>query len=612
MRKSVAGPLGLAAIFFSFAAAGAEFGDVIVTANRVAEPLASTLAATTVITRADIEARQARSMEDLLQGVGGMSIGNSGGPGKLTSFFVRGADADHLLVLVDGVRIGSATAGTAALQNLPVELIERIEFVRGPRSSLYGSEAIGGVLQIFTRRAAHGGLAPEFALTGGSQRTRQAYASLAGGDEHAWFNVQGSADRTRGIDACRGSSSEFAGCFIEEPDMDGYRYRSGSLRAGGRVMDGLAIDGSFLRAASRVEFDGSFTNRSRLLQQVTGVTATQQLGARGVLQLRAGRAWDRSDDYLDQAFMGRFATRRDTTSLQWDLPMASGQRLALGVDHQRDRVSGDTDYVRDSRRNDALFVQYTADAGAWRGEFSVRGDDNQQFGRHATGGAALAYRFSPQLQVLAQMGTGFKAPTFNDLYYPFFGTPTLDPERSRSVELALRGAAEAQALRWRVSLFQTRFRDLIGLDASFLPANIDAARVRGIEAATSFDWQGFVVQSGLTLQDAEDRSSGPSRGNRLARRPELSGHLDLSRRIGVALVGARWVGEGDRMDNAANTRRVAGYGTLDLRAEMPLAGNWRLQARLANLLDHRYETVAFYNQPGRTAFLTLRHSEGVR
>jgi vitamin B12 transporter len=395
-----------------------------------------------------------------------------------------------------------------------------------------------------------------------------------------------------------------------EPDADGYRYRSGSLAAGWQLDEHTRIEGNLLRATSHAEYDGSWVNESRILQQVAGVSASREFGAGGRLQFNLGRAWDRSRDYQGDSFVGRFETHRDSASLQWNVPLAAGRLLTLGVDHQRDHVASDTAYVRSKRDNTAVFAQFVGDAGHWRTEFSLRGDDNAQFGQHATGTAAIGYAWSDALQLLAQAGTGFKAPSFNDLYYPFFGNPELDPERSRSFELALRGHGDSA--RWRVSLFATNFRDLIGLDANFLPANIDAARVLGIEAGTGFTWRGLRVESGVTWQDAEDRSAGANQGNRLARRPRLSGHLDLERRMGRHAFGLRWVAEGERHDNAANTRRVGGYGTLYARAETQIARDWRLQVRAANLLDRRYETVAFYNQPGRAGYLTLRYAPVAR
>lgn len=610
MRQSIAGPLGLVVLAFSPLLAAGELTEVVVTANRLAEPEDEALASVSLFTRADIESRQARSLEDLLTGADGVAVGNNGGPGKLTSLFVRGTEADQLLVLVDGVRIGSATAGTAAVQNLPVEMIDRVELVRGPRSSLYGADAIGGVLQVFTRRGG-GDWRPDASISGGSFGTRQARAHFGGGDDHAWLQLEGSWEHVRGFDACRGSSTAFAGCYTEEPDRDGYRYRSGSLRAGGALGAHTTVEANLLRASSEVEYDGTFTNRSRLLQQVAGAGITQDLDAFGRLALHAGSAWDRSHDYHDDTFNGFFGTRRDSASLQWDVQPFAAQTFTLGVDFLRDHVDSTTDYTVDSRDDLGVFTQYVAGIGRWRVEASLRGDDNEQFGRHGTGAAAVGYTFGQGLQLLAQYGTGFKAPTFNDLYYPadpVFGPASnedLKPERSRSLELAVRGMWRQAD--WRVSLYHTRIRDLIGLDANYLPANIDDARIRGVEASGKLALQGWRLQAGATLQDAEDRGEGSSHGRQLPRRPHIAGNVDVSRRIGAMTLGARWTGQGHRFDDADGTRPLDGYGTLDLRAEAPLARDLRLQLRAANVFDKRYETVAWYNQPGRALYFTLRY-----
>jgi vitamin B12 transporter len=586
MHKSVAGLAGLSTLFFSLPLIADDLRDVVITANRTATSVDTTLAATTVITRAQIETMQARSLEDLLRGVDGLNIGNSGGPGKLTSFFVRGSEPEHLLVLVDGVRIGSATAGTAALQNIPIESIERIEFVRGPRSSLYGSEAVGGVLQIFTRRQGND-LAPEISVSGGSFNTRQLSAALSGGGEDAWFSLQGSEQKIGGFDSCYGSSTLFAGCFTEEPDKDGYHYRSAALRAGVKVGTGTQLEANLLRAPSRVEYDGSFTNRSKLLQQVASLGLTQTISEGNQFALRAGRSWDKSDDYLNEDFMGDFQTRRDSYSAQWDWQFAVGQILTIGADYVNDVVDSTTGFEAKERDNTAVFAQYVGDHGPWRTEVSVRGDDNQQFGNHGTTSAALGYAVSDALQFVAQYGTAFRAPSFNELYYPDFSNPELDPERSRSIELAAKG---------RVS------------SARFLPANVDAARIQGVEAGALIPWQEWVLEAGTTLLDTENRSDDANHGNRLMRRPKFSGHLDLARSFGEMEIGARVVAEGARFDNSSNTRKVDGFTTLDLRAEYAFTSGLRVQARAANVFDEDYETVAFYNQPGRAFYITLRYA----
>ena len=203
--------------------AGNTAEPIIVTATRTAETANASLASVTVISRKDIERQQARSMQDLLRGVPGLGVVNNGGPGKNTSIFMRGTNADHVLVMIDGIKVGSATTGTTAFQNIPIDQIERVEIVRGPRSSLYGSEAIGGVIQIFTRKGSGGsGFKPSFSFGGGSYGTTNGSVGLSGNSKQGWFNLSGSEIRSNGFNACNGKPSPGgAGCFTNEPDKDG-------------------------------------------------------------------------------------------------------------------------------------------------------------------------------------------------------------------------------------------------------------------------------------------------------------------------------------------------------------------------------------------------------
>ena len=577
--------------------------QVVVTATRSQQNLDDTLATVTLIDRDAIERLQPRSVEDLLRGIEGLSIANTGGPGKATSLFVRGTESDHVLVLIDGVKVGSATVGTMAIENVPIEQIDRIEFVRGPRSSLYGSEAIGGVLQLFTRRGG-GALTTSANATGGSFGTREIDAAIRGGGERAWFNARYGYQQIDGFNACTGSSTLFAGCFTEEPDKDRYQYRSGALRAGYRLTDGSEVEASWLRAESAVDFDGSFTNQTRIVQQVAGLRGSVNLADHWKLGTSAGRSWDQSDSFLDGAFVGYFDTMRDSASLQLEFDGHRGHRLFGGMDYLRDKVDSDTDYAVQSRSNRGGYLQYIGAVGRLHMEASGRHDDNGQFGSATTGGLALGYRISSALELIAQHGTAFKAPTFNELYFPFFGNPDLTPERSRSSELSARGSLGVA--RWRVSAYQTQIRDLIGYDANFAPANIDLARIRGLETRIDATVGAWRAGAGLSWLDPTNVSAGPDFGKTLPRRARSSARIDLDRRFASFGIGATLLAEGQRFDDQANTRRLGGYATVDLRADWPLADTWQLQARIANLLDRDYETVSFYEQAGRAAYLTVR------
>jgi vitamin B12 transporter len=601
--------VGLACLALAAGAASsfaAEVTEVVVTANRITQSLDQAIAATQIITREQIQESQARTVDELLRGAAGFSITNSGGQGKLSSFMVRGAEADHLVVLLDGIRLGSATAGTVALQNIPLELIDRIEIVRGPRSSLYGSEAIGGVMQIFTRREPGVG-GTEVSATGGSYGTRQLVGAVAGGSEALWFNLAGSRNETSGFDACRGSGTLFRGCFTDEPDRDGLETTSASASVGTQIGERTSLRANILRSKSDVEYDGSFGNNSQILQQAFAATATHRMSEVALLTLRAGRAWDKSNDYQDNTFQSKFVTTRDSASLQLDLSARDVHQFSAAVDFQADRLSGTTAYDVNHRRNVGVLAQYAANLGAWHVEASARRDESQQFGQHQTGAAAIAYSLSDALQLSVQYGTAFKAPTFNELYYPQFGNSQLEPERSASWEFAAKGRLSNG--RWRVSLFDTKVDQLVALDENFVPENIDAASIRGAEFELLQNLGEWQVQLSTTYLKARNTSDSAARGNALPRRPRMASHIDVQRSLGSWRIGMKVLAEGARFDDAANTERTAAFGTVDLRVEWAPHPDWVLQGRIANLMDKRYETIAWYNQPGRAAYATLRYSK---
>ncbi len=585
---------------------GIESSPIVVTATRTAQTADETLASVTVITRQVIERSQAQSVQDLLRGEPGISIANNGGPGKATSVFLRGTESDHVLVLIDGVKTGSATLGTTAFQDIPIDQIERIEIVRGPRSSLYGSEAIGGVIQIFTRKGG-GPLKPYLSLGGGSYQTYNASAGVSGGGERGWFNVNASGITTEGFNACNGKPSPGgAGCFTYEPDKDGYRNTSGSVRAGYRFDNGASVDVNALRAEGENQFDGNFVNESKSVQQVVGSRLRFSPSAAWHMTLAAGQGRDDSDNFKDGVFKSRFNTTRDTASLQNDVTLGQAHLVTVGLDYQNDKVDSTTAYAVTSRDNKGLFAQYQGAFGPQNVQLAVRGDDNEQFGERTTGGLAWGYDLSGDLRLTASYGTAFKAPTFNELYFPGFGNPGLRPEESRSYEVGLRGKGAWGG--WSLNAFQTDVNDLIAYDASVgAPANIDEARIRGIEAVLSARLSDWRLRSALTLLDPENRASGANYGKLLARRAEQALRLDLDRAIGRFRVGGTLFAEGRRYDDLANTREMGGYAVAGLRGEYLFAKAWRAQARIENLFDKQYETASFYNQPGRSIFVTLRY-----
>jgi vitamin B12 transporter len=584
---------------------------VIITATRTPQTADATLASVTVITRQDIERQQARSVQDLLRGVPGVSIANSGGAGKNTAVFMRGTESSHVLVMIDNIKVGSATSGTTAFENIPVDQIDRIEIVRGPRSSLYGSEAIGGVIHIFTRKGdTSGGFKPSFNFGGGSFGTLEGSVGLSRGWKQGWLNMTASGIGTRGFNACTGSSD--AGCFVDTSDpalydRDGYRNVAGSMRAGYRFQNGLEIDGSFMQSSGKTEFDGSIVNKGTLMQQVFGGTARYSPTNFWRINLIGGRSQEDTDNFLNKIFFSRFNTTRDTISVLNDFTIRPNHLLTIGMDYQKDHVNTTEAFAVHSRTNWGVFAQHQATLAKHDIQLSVRHDDNQQFGSRVTGGTGWGYPITENIRLLANFGTAFKAPTFNDLYFPLFGNADLRPEDSLSYEFGARGKGDWGD--WSLNVYETRIDNLIAFDAStFAPGNIDKARIRGFEGILNTQIKSWQFNGNLTLLDPENRGSGLNRGNILPRRAEQSFRLNADRQFGQHYrFGAMLLVEGERYDDLANTRKLDSYVKFDLRAEYIVNKHWRLQGRIENLFNERYETAAFFNQPGRNFIAMVRY-----
>ncbi|MBD2839184.1 TonB-dependent vitamin B12 receptor [Pseudomonas sp. JM0905a] len=594
-------------------AAPLTLDEQVVTATRSERPVRASLAASTVIDREEIERSQARSVLELLRRVPGVTLSNNGGPGKQTSVSIRGTESDHVLVLIDGVKVGSVSNGLTAFQDLPVELIDRIEVVRGPRSSLYGSEAIGGVIQIFTRNGGQDGAKPWFSAGYGTHDSYDGSAGVSGGDGRAWYSLGVSSQDTDGIDALNARSS------YHEPDADGYRNLSGNLRAGYRFDNGLELDGTLMRAKAHNDYDlvspysvgGGWNANADNEQRLIGGRARFSPLEPWDVTLQAGRSEDLSREETGGLFSSQFDSQRNSASWLNDLTLAEGHVLTLGYDWQQDEVSGSTAFDKDSRLNKGWFAQYLGEHGRQDWQLSLRRDDNEQFGTHDTGNAAWGYALTDAVRFSLSYGTAFKAPSFNELYFPDYGNPNLDAETSETFEVGLAG--EYDWGRWSANAFRTNVDDMIVHDANSglglfgSPNNIGKARIDGIELVLGSHWLGWDWQANATLLDTENRAHDANHGNELPRRAREVFNLDLDRRIGRFGLGATLHAEGRRFDDVENDDRLAGYATVDLRGEYWLTEEWRLQAKVTNLLNADYETALDFNQPGQAVFFTVRY-----
>jgi vitamin B12 transporter len=567
---------------------------VVVTATRTARTADETLASVTVITRKDIERSQAKNAAELLAGETGLDVAVNGGYGKSTSVFLRGTNSDHVLVLIDGIKIGSATLGTAAWQHLPLDQIERIEIVRGPRSSLYGSEAIGGVVQIFTRQ-------PTEKFQGqaeagyGTYGTSNLSAGISGTDGNTRYHFTAGYFDTDGIDAKTASAGN-------EGDRDGYRNESYSARLTHRLAGGTEVELHTLRAQGLTAFDGTTENQTAFLQDVVSARLNFAPTNDWNVKLQAGTSRDYTDNLKNGGFRSTFNTLRHVASWQNDLTLAKDQLLTLGADYQDDRVGSTTAYTRTERANTGVFLQHQAKLGDHDVLAGLRRDDNEQFGTHDTGNLAWGYALSPRLRTRLSYGTAFKAPTFNQLFFPGFGSASLRPERSKTHEAGLHGRQDWG--NWNISAFQTKVENLIAtvtVGGVSTAQNVDKAHIKGLETEVSTKFADWETRAAVTFLDPRNATTDKL----LPRRARRSLKLTAEKPDGKWRYGATLLAQDHRYDNTSNTTRVGGYGIVNLHTQYALSKQWRVRANLDNAFDKDYETVSTFKSPGRTVFVSL-------
>ena len=589
--------------------------DVLISASRQVESRTATSAANTVFTRADIDRLQPTSITDLLSRVPGVQVAPTGGRGSLPGIFIRGTKAAQSLVLVDGVRIANATSGDSGLQFLDVDQIERVEVLRGSRSAVYGSDAIGGVIQIFTRRSNTPGLQPRLRIAAGSHQTVQRSLGLSGGNDATRFNLGASLDETAGIDSTGPS-------FASDGDHDAYRNQSFNLSLSHTFSERFEAGVNLLDSRGRSEYDNPFGGFDPVTFESFGQKpytdfSVSSLGSYFAAQLND--AWrsrlelahsENRDDKRDKLSAERFVfnTYRDQLTWQNDLALGEQNTLLIGGDWYEDRVHASTDFTEDSRWNRAVFAQHRYQGEQFSTELGVRHDRNQQFGGQTTWSGSLTVPLNADNDVLLSYSEGFRAPTFNDLYYPQYSNPNLDPEHSKSYELQWRSQL-ATTTRLETSLYRTDLRDAIVFGQDSIPRNVASARINGLEMALFQQWASWHAQLGMALIDPRDRDTGHT----LARRARRTLSLDLDRDFGRFSAGASWQAVSSSYDDEANRNRIGGHSLLGLRGSWAASDEVKLEAKLDNVLGRRYSRALYsyegayhpYREEGRTVLFSV-------
>lgn len=584
-----------------------QLSDTLITANRDVQKRADSTTASSVFTRADIERLRPTNVLELLTHVPGVQVANYGGRGANYGLYIRGTSTAQSLVLIDGVRVGSATIGGASLQYLSVDQIERIEVLRGSRSAIYGADAMGGVVQIFTRRSSGLGLNPTVRIAGGSDGTWERSLGLSGGDERTRFNLTAALEETQGFDRTRTS-------YPEDADHDGYRNRSLSGTLSHQLTDNIEVGLSVLDQRGKTEFDNPFgrwdnttftSNPSKPYDEYSVSSSSAYLDARindlWSSRIELGHSEDKQENF-DKLYAGSTVnnTYRDTVSWLNTLTLGNGHSLRAGAEYLNDKVRSSNDFAQNDRDNQALFVQHSFEGEHFSTELGMHHDDNEQFGSENTFNGALTLPVNDDNQLILSYAEGFRVPTFADLYWPYDsgyqGNPNLKPETSKSYELQWRSQLSETAT-LEASLYRTDFRNLIAYISDPVTwestmDNVSRARIHGFEASLKQELFGWQTDLGISIIDPRDRETGHTLPNRARR----TLNFDVDRQFGSIGVGASFSAVSSSYANAANSSKLAGYGVLDLRTSWKASDELSFDLKWNNALDKDYSRLVYsYN-----------------
>lgn len=607
LAGAVALALGTSAAFAQPAPAAAtgaapRLDPVSVTATRTESRVSETVAEVTVLDREDIERASPQPLSEFLARQPGLQVSSNGGWGKPSGVFIRGLEARHTLLLVDGVRVGSATVGTPSFDNLPLSIVDRIEIVRGPLSSLYGSDAAGGVIQLFTRRA-RPGLQPNAFATIGTHRFAQLGGGFGFGGERVDGAVQLSHMGTRGESATT-PSVRFG---QHNPDLDGFRQTAGSARLGWQLSPDWRVEGLAIESHGDTDYDDgpSGPARAKLRNGVQALSTIGRLAPNWNTRLVYGRSTDVYDTVeTSSRFTPLGATQTTQTQLAWENTFATraGRLLALVERIEQDVERPEQPYTTDHRSIDAAALGLSGESGAHAWQAGARHDSNSQFGGRTTGSLGYGLALTPTWRVGASYGTSFVAPSFNQLYFPGFGNPTLQPEEGRHGELSVRWSEGGRTL--RAAWVDNRIQGYI--PAGPLPVNVPRTRIDGIVLSWEGRFAGLVTGASYERLDPRNVTEGANYGKQLPRRSKDAFRAQADWLFGPYGVGATVSAFSGRYEDAANTLRMGGFATVDLRADWRYDRDWTVGLRVDNLADKQYETSYGYNTLGRASYVTVR------
>ncbi len=605
-----AGALALAAAFPVLASESSD-GAVVVTASRQPQRMNELLADVSVINREEIEAAGQSSLPELLARQPGIEFTQSGGAGSTQSLFIRGTNSEHALVLIDGMRANSATLGTTSLSRIPLSQIDRIEILRGPASALYGADAIGGVVQIFTRQGS-GPAAFNFEAAYGNDNTTKLAAGVSGQNEGLRYSFQASFDDTDGFSNIRNKQSK-----AYNPDNDGFRDSAFTGNLSYRFNGDHEIGLNAFTSDGRDYYDGGYgASAAKDYRSDTRVSSYSLYSRNRLLPawqstLRLGRGTDDTEYYTDGVQTSNVRTDQDQVSWQNDIRLPLGKGL-LAAEWLKQKVTASQDYDETERTIKSLLAGWGASVDVHRWQLNVRHDDISQTGSKTTGTAAYGYQISDAVRAHAAYGTAYKAPSMNDLYYPVMpymgqGNPDLKPEYAHNREVSLHyDTAQHTA---SITYFHNRIDDLIQWEETspgswfYTPKNVASARITGWSLAYKGFYGPLSVRSSVDFQDPRNMETDTI----LTRRARRHANLGLDYTTGAWTFGSEAVSSGERYSDAANNERMGGYTLFNVSANYRVDRNVSLFARINNLFDKKYEYVNDFATPGLNALVGIRY-----
>ncbi|MCB5207139.1 TonB-dependent receptor domain-containing protein [Methylovorus mays] len=621
MLRRSALAIALAPVFahsFNSLAADTTLSDIVVTAARTEQKVSDALGDISVITQDQIQKAGQTSLVQLLAMQPGVEIVQNGGTGKSSDVFIRGANATHTVVLVDGLRVNSATTGTTALENIPLDQIEHVEILRGPASSLYGADAIGGVIQIFTKTG-KGKPRLNASVGLGTYGSSSATAGIAGRIENTSFSMQAGASSTNGVSAIANKT-----LATYNSDDDGYSNRNVSLKLAQHFSENheLGIQG-WLNEGTNHYDGGNITPlanpRNRFdfygnrRQNLVSVYSKNQFTDNWLSHFSVGQSEDNLESFSPNTantlkVRSLFKTTQTQYAWQNDLTTPVGL-FNLGTERREQKVEGTTTFAKDERHIQSYLAGWQYKLGSHQFQANTRLDQNSQFGDKTTGSLAYGYQINAEWRAHASYGTAFSAPTFNQLYSPlqfgFSGNAKLKPEEAENRELGLQythGNHRLGAIYYKNNVDDLIVNTRVG--TVLTPLNVNEAELKGLTLSYNGSWDRTQVYGNADFQRAEDADTG----NWLPRRAREHGTLGLTQTWGDWQFGSEVEGSGHRFDDAANTQRLRGYTLVNVFTNYRINQDWSLNARVNNLFDREYELAQNYGTFGTNLFVTLRYS----